>query len=359
MRNSSINWKDNAKKINSELNNIVEFNDCILKNAEILKNKYYFLKSIINIGKSFEEGNKRNSKDIKWLLRIIGQDIENSEEAIQRLINIKNIQLYRKDKYLHLNSRELEDLGLKYISQIRFNQLKEIDISENNITNIEPFNIMSLPFLEFLNLSHNIIQIIESVSKLKSKNLKYIFLQNNKIEDIETFLESDFPAIKILRAEDNNLNEENEEDKEKKRNRIKILEKINSKYPKKFIYRPIKEQIEKFKERYELEFEFSYDIERIELNDRFGGDEMIKYLFLIITYKPKNKIKKLILRNNNIKDPSILNRINFSRLEVLDLSVNEITNLNFLLDMKAENLKYLYLDNNQFKDIYPLLHTNF
>ena len=55
---------------------------------------------------------------------------------------------------------KLDDQDFKYISQIRFNQLKEIEISENNITNIEPFNKMSLPFLEFLNLSHNKIQII-------------------------------------------------------------------------------------------------------------------------------------------------------------------------------------------------------
>jgi len=56
---------------------------------------------------------------------------------------------------------------------------------------------MSLPFLEFLNLSHNEIQIIEPVAKLKSKNLEYIFLQRNKIKDLENFLGSDFPALKI------------------------------------------------------------------------------------------------------------------------------------------------------------------
>ena len=46
-------------------------------------------------------------------------------------------------------------------------------------------------------------------------------------------------------------------------------------------------------------------------------------------------------------------------MEFLDLAVNEITNLNFLPDMKAEKLKNLYLDNNHLKDIYPLLNTNF
>ena len=197
LRSSSKNYQDSVEEINSELNNIVEFNDCILKNAEILKNKYNFVKSIINIGKSLEEGNKRNSKYFKFLFRRLGQDIQNSEKPIDALRDTKSILLHRNDKYIYLNSRELEDLGLKYISQIRFNQLKEIDISENNITNIEPFNIMSLPFLEFLNLSHNKIQIIEPVAKLKSKNLKYIFLQYNIIEDIKTFLESDFPSLKF------------------------------------------------------------------------------------------------------------------------------------------------------------------
>ena len=109
-RKSLIDYQNKVKKINSELNNIVEFNDCILKNAEIFKNKYYFLKSIINIGKSLEEGNKRNSKDIKCLLSTLSKDIKNSEEAIQTLIDKKGILLHQKNKYIHLNNRELNDL---------------------------------------------------------------------------------------------------------------------------------------------------------------------------------------------------------------------------------------------------------
>ena len=357
LRNSSIDYQNKVKKINSELTNLIEFNDCFLKNAEIFKDKYYFLKSIINLGKSLEEGNKRNSKDIKCLLNGFGKDIENSQEAIQALRKIKDIRLSRKDKYIHISNMELNDQDFKYISQIKFNQLKEIDISENKIKDIEPFKNMSLPFLEFLNLSHNKINKIEPITKLKSKNLQYIFLQNNKIEDIETFLESDFPALKMLRVEDNNLNEENGEDEDKKRNKEKIFEKIKSKFQEKFIFKPMKEQIEEFKERYNLEI--SEDTEKIDLCDLGGKDEMLKCLFRIITYKNKNKIKVLILRNNKIKDPSILNRINFNSLETLDLAVNEITNLNFLTDMKAKHLKSLYLDNNQFNEIYPLLNTNF
>jgi len=111
-----------------------------------------------------------------------------------------------------------------------------------------------------------------------------------------------------------------------------------------------------------IESEFEGDIENIVdivLPDLDMGDEMLKYLFLILTYKSKNKVQKLVLRNNKLKDPSILSRINFNKLKVFDLAVNEITNIKFLSDMKAENLEYLFLDNNHLSSIYPLFNTNF
>jgi len=341
--------KNEIMKINKELNNLVDLNETILKYSENLKYKECYLNSIINMGKSIKEGNERNSKDTRCLLNGLSKDIDNSLKSIDSLIDHKQILLKRNEKYLYLNNKELDDLDFKYISQIRFNQLKEIDISENNITNVEPFKKMSLPFLEFLNLSYNKINKIEPVTKLKSYKLQYIFLQRNNIEDIETFLESYFPSLKILRVEDNNINEEKEKIKES-------LNKIYNLYCDRFIYKPIEEQIKEFKDKYEIEI--SGDSEDIDLCDRKGGNKMLKNLFLIITYKPKNKIKKLNLRNNDIKDPSILNLINFNKLEVLDLAVNYIDNLEFLSNMKSKNLKYLYLDNNNYNDISPILNAN-
>ena len=359
-----INPKDEQYKkysniietINEELKAIIEFNKLVLNTGERFKNNYFHLKSIINLGRSLREENKRDSKDIKCLLSDLNKNIENSSKAIDILIDKKSLQLSRCDKYINLNKRELDDQDFKYISQINFNQLKEIDISENDISNIELFNKMSLPFLEFLNLSHNKIEIIEPITKLKSKNLQYIFLQNNKIKDIYIFLESDFRNLQILRIEENNIYEENEEKRIKRERTLKLIKK---KYLESFIYKSINEQIKDFKKNYNLDKEISGDDKIIELKDIYCGDKILKDLFLIITYKAKNNINKLILRNNKIKDPSILNRINFNKLEILDLTANEITNLKFLSDMKAKYLKYLYLDNNNFNDIYPLFNSNF
>jgi Leucine-rich repeat (LRR) protein len=342
---------------NKELKKIVEFNQLIKTTGEKYQNNYFHLKSVINLGKSLNEGNKRNSKDIKCLLNGLSNYIENSLEAISNFEKSTNIQLNRDIISLNLNQKSLKDKDFEYLSQIRFNQLIEIDISENEIKSIEPFKAMSLPFLEFLNLSHNHIEKIKPIANIKSKKLQYIFLQNNEIEDIKIFLEDDFPKnpkdLKILRIEDNNINAVNDEERKKT---LKLIEK---KYKKRFIYESINKQKEDFKKNYNLDKEISGEDEIIDIHDLNCGDEILKDLFLIITYKSKNNINKLVLRNNNIKDPSILNRINFNKLLTLDLAVNEITNLNFLLGMKAKNLKYLYLDNNYFNDIYPLLIAKF
>jgi len=407
-KNNEPLLKDNTiKEVNEELEKLIKFNELILNNEELLKKNGYFLNSIKNIGKSLEEGNKRDSKDIKFLLNGLSKDIENSNKAIDDLFKSKNIQLNRQNKYIPLNNRQLDNKDFIYISQIRFNQIKEIDISENKITKIEPFKKMSLPFLEFLNLSHNEIEAIEPVAKLKSKNLQYIFLQKNKIKDIDTILESYFPYLKILRAEDYNYSEEGiQENEEEKKKREDILKEIDKKYSGKFIYMSLKEQIEKFKKKYKLEIcELSKNnsisiqmpgakkeeglilrssedenmtesklpesikdlvtkilekIVKIDLHDlQNGDDQMLKDLFLIITYKPNNNIKELILRNTNIRNPSMLNKVNFKNLKKLDLAVNKIKDIKFLADIKAKYLEELYLDNNNINDFFPIFNSEF
>jgi hypothetical protein len=341
------------EETNKELKRIVEFNKLVLNTGEKFQNNYFHLKSIINLGESLQKGNKRNSKDTKCLLHGLKNDLENSKKIITALTQknegIKKLNI--KEKHINLSKKGLKCDDFKNISHIIFNQLIEMDISENNIINIEPFKTMSLPFLEFLNLGHNQIKNIEPITQLKSKNLQYIFLQNNKIEDLNSILNSEFSSLKILRMENNNLNVENEQIK-------KNLEHINKNYNGKFFYKSIEEEINDFKKKYKLK-EFSGDDKKIDLSDKKGGDEMLKNLFLIITYKTNNKINELKLRNNNIKDPSILSRIHFDKLALLDLSINAISNINFLSNMQAKHLKCLYLDYNNLNGIYPILSADF
>ena len=74
-------------------------------------------------------------------------------------------------------------------------------------------------------------------------------------------------------------------------------------------------------------------------------------LFSLIKFE--NKIKYLILDNNNIKDASLLSKMPLFCLRRLDLSVNKINNISFLkkLSKTCKKLADLFLDTNEIYDI--------
>ena len=224
-----------------------------------------------------------------------------------------------------------------------FKQLKEIDVSCNEIKNIDCLYEMALPHLEYLDMSNNEIENIEPIACLESKKLKEICLQDNKIKDIGPFEDSDFPEIQILRVEGNeDLNYANYSN---------ILEK----YKGKIVYKKL--TLELFKKKYHLDdniinLEDINAIDFLNLSNVKKGDNMIKDLYCII--QKNNKIKKFKLNNNDIKDPSLLTRIPLPELKSLDLSVNKINNLKFLTKMEANKLIALYLNDNIINGISPL-----
>ena len=124
------------------------------------------------------------------------------------MLKEKDLKIERQEENLILNKKNLYDINIMYLSQIKFNKLKEIDLSNNGIINIELLCNMNLPFLEFLNLSYNRIRNIEPLSEIISKNLKYLFIQNNEIVDIQVFCYYIF-IFDILRLENNNIGERN------------------------------------------------------------------------------------------------------------------------------------------------------
>lgn len=342
-----IYYKKVIEEKNKFLSNLIKFNRIILNAGETLNENYFHLKNVIELGKLIDEENKRDSNNNESFFLDLNESIKIWKEIEEKLKN-KEIFLKRDELFLHLEGRNLENEDLQLISKIRFNQLKDINLSKNNIKDIEFLNRMQLPFLEYINLSENEIENIEPIANLNSRKLKEIFLQVNKIKNIDAFLEPKFGDINILRLEDNQINIK-EDDPNNKNFKI-ILKKFKNKIK----YKTIKEEIKEFNEKYSAKIESEKD-KKIFLEDRLGGEEMLRDLYIIITYHTKNEIQVLNLMNNAIKDPSILKRVNFSCLTTFDLAVNEITNLIFLEQMKLKNLKKLYLNDNKISDISPLL----
>ena len=350
------NAKETIKKKNEQLENIIKFNRLVKNTCQKYQNNYFHLKSLKNINQALKKEILRDSNDLRFLIAAFNTEIEFSDKAIEIFDKITKIKIEGKEESLFFSKKKLNDKNIMTLSMIKFNQLKEIDLSENEITNIEPISNMNLPFLEFLNLSFNKINNIKPLGELNSRKLKYLFIQNNQIKNLEdiTFLcNCDFPNLKILRLE-NNIKEEEENslkgiiDENLKKKRIIVT---NSK-------------IDEIKKRYNIEY--NEKSEKLELEgveekeenkevDKKKEDEegelLLKNLFIVISQKNENRIETLKLTKCKIKNPSILNRIHFEFLEKLDLSLNNITNLNFLKGMRAKYLKNLFLNDNEISDL--------
>ena len=332
-------YRDIIISKNKTLSDIIRFNQLILNTYEKFQNNYFHIQSIINVGKFIEEENKRDAKELECMISGLEKAHKAQEEAIESLQQKFLIDLNGDEIKLSLRNRNLGDEGFKLISKIQFKRLKEIDVSKNNIQNIEPLNNMNLPHLEYINMSENAIQDVKPLAELNSKKLKEICLQENNINDFKAFLNSQFPELERLRIEGNTFNKD-----------LQDFKKLLGKYGKKVIY--IARTIDEFNAKYKCNID-EKNLDTINLSGLRAGDDILQELYLII--KPDNIIRILNLHNNKLKDVSILSRIPLRKLQWLDLSLNEINNVNFLVEMKCRKLKYIYLNDNHLKDITPLI----
>ena len=298
------------------------------------------LKSLKNICNSFEKEKLRDPNDLKFLSTALNNEIDISNKAIDKFYDQKKIKIEREAENLTLSNKKINDENIKCISIIIFIQLKDIDLSYNEITNIRPLCRAKLPSLEKLNLSFNKINNIKPLSEMNSKNLKYLFIQNNQIEDVQVFTEfsSNFNSLEILRLDNNKINENSDSFKKlllfnKKNNQIIVT---NNK-------------IDEIKKLYNIEY--NENLEELKVDGTEKGDSILKNILIIISSENNNRIKKLKLKGNKIEDPSIINKIQFNFLEELDLSVNNIKNLDFLKELKAKNLTDLLLNHNKINDL--------
>ena len=242
---------------------IIVFNQIVLNTFENNKYNYFHAKSIINIANSILKEKERKIEEIEYVMKDLKKrreehneqfvsfskysfDIINNElrlkpsdekeqkeqeelkkqedqkrqefqekEELERINKIKNVEricLFPDDKSEPLNSdKVLGDDGFISLSKILFTQLKEIDLAENKIKEVNCLENMILPYLEYLDMSYNIIEDIKPIADLKCEKLKEICLQNNKIKTIKHFENSYFPDLDLLRVENNKFEKHAEE----------------------------------------------------------------------------------------------------------------------------------------------------
>ena len=338
----SAKYKALIVEKNRILSDIIRFNQLILNSYDKFPDNFFHLQSVINIGKSLEEENKRNGKEMENMIYHLEKSHKAQQEALAKLNEDFQIDFEGKELKLSLRGRKLGDIGFHLLSKIQFTDLKDIDVSNNSISNISDLNNMVLPHLEFINLSENKITDVEPIAKLDSKNLKEIFLQDNRIKDFSPFLRSNFPSLERLRIENNNFNKDLQEFKD-------LIGGLKEKIKGEIIYEA--KTLEEFKRKYKVEI--APDMKKICLSDLRAEDTLLRELYYIL--KPDIKILEISLRNNDIRNASLISRIPYKYIKRIDLSLNNISNLEFILEMKSKNLREIYLNDNLLNDISCLI----
>ena len=365
------------EKIKS-LSNIILVYLHIYKVQEQYPKNFYHIQNLINSRnsiikeRSYSNINSADPKITSNLDDIIDENITGEEakkeefDALDKLE--KDYKIYLKahysDKNLAIKLKGsadytlLEDKGFRLISQIRFRNLIELNLANNEIINITPLNDMLLPHLEIINFSDNKIEEISPIANLLSKSLSEIYIQNNKIKSLGPFLNSNFRFLEIFRVDGNPDAIKDisfEAICQSNKYRATIFYEIKS--WNNFIKKYESNNLRQYMKGEELTKEEYPNVDKLELGSNRKA-EILRDLFPLINYP--NNIKNLILDDNKLHDVSYLTRMPLYKLEMLDLSLNLITNIKFMKKIfeRCKKLKTLYLNDNKINDISPLTKNN-
>jgi Leucine-rich repeat (LRR) protein len=287
--------------------------------------------------------NSRNSEELNFIFEQLKLKIKNREEAIKAFNEKFKMCFSGKEEKLSLQKIGLEDEDLKTLSQVGFSNLKEIDISENNINDISCLKDINMSNVELLKMNDNKIRNINVFTQINAPKLEVLELQNNKIQSASPLLKSEFPSLQLLRIEDNNELEKS----------IDEFNQLLKKYTKKLIYKTY--TFEDFNKKYECQLDKKS--KEIKLADSKQGNEILKDLYILSS--KYEKTERLILSNNNIDDIGLLSKMQFINLKTLDLSLNQIKSIEPLSKMRLDNLKALFFKGNAISDFTPLISSNF
>ena len=289
-KNNSITGIENLKKtISNNESTIISYNNFI-KNTYI--NQNYNI-NIINNNRYINDDDKKYliEFDKKFNLKITD-------------INITS---------LNLRSKNIGNEGLNYLCEkMNFKELKELNLSDNYITDIEALKKAKFEKLEILDLFDNKIKNIDALKNVNFKELKKLYLHYNKITDIKVFKEVQFEKLELLQLAGNEISD------------INILKTAN------------------FKELKEI---------------NLCGNEISD--INVLENVQFEKLEKLNLSYNKISNIDILESANFKDLKELNLSENNITNIEVFEKVQFENLETLKLNKNKASNIEVLENIEF
>ena len=264
--------------------------------------------------------------------------------------NISKIDFLEKNKFpnlehLILTKNKIENI--EPLEKTNLDELKELDLGKNKIKDIAVLKNVKFDKLEKLKLDKNEISSIDVLKEANFNELKELEIGKNKIKDISVFKKVKFDKLEILKLEENGI-ESIEALKEANFNELKELDLFKNQIKD---IEPLGAQSVKFDKLEKLNLgkngiesidkleKAKFNKNLIELN-LIGN--IIKNIKGLINFE---KLENLNLKENKISDISPLKDAKFiDSLKEINLKINNINNIDILKDLKFDNKKKPYIE---------------
>ena len=209
-REDLVKAKNEIQKQLDNMNNIIFLYDNIINTFQEHKNNYYHIENLNELLEIIKLRDKdKEIEDYKRQIEdlLSRDDLQNN--YLSKLNSKYNTELTEQDietgEEICLNCKNIDDEGLKLLSQINFKSIKVLHLSDNNITNIEPLATAPFRQLKELYLFGNNITNIDILQSFPFKTLEKLSLGGNNIEDISVFSKVPFRKLKVLELWENNI----------------------------------------------------------------------------------------------------------------------------------------------------------
>ena len=189
---------------------------------------------VIGIHTGSEENYNKGTFLGKWFRNYIDAIVnDTNEKHIMQFNNEFKTDINRYDSHLDFNGKNFGNKGLKFLSLIKFKELLNLNLydnqisdlsnlidfskennleklitlklSVNTISDISPLTKIDFKNLKNLYLHDNLITDITSLEHMKCKNLEELGLNHNRIKYIEVFENVKFPELKVLELRGNQI----------------------------------------------------------------------------------------------------------------------------------------------------------
>ena len=361
----SLNNEDKSVEVNNfSINKNVEEFPVVMRNKlkkmEILLNKEDLEEDNNDINNPTQENKTTNTPKpllSELLLNNLMKKIQNKN--IYRLIlygcNLNEIEAINQPNFENLTDLDLSNNlieNLEIFTKPTFKNLLSLNLNHNKISVLDPLKKASFKFLTNLSLTNNQITNIETLAKVPFKNLDKLNLESNLITDLEIFKNVPFKNLSYLNVSDNQITDEKSFLNKINLPNLLILDLSHNNISD--ISGLISNQYQKLKmlnlgKNNINNIEMLSNAIFIDLSILLLYDNQISDIN-VFSMAPLSALSYLNLSYNEISDINVFNNVPFSNLEKLDLSGNIISNIDPLLKMPIVNLRELYIKNNKIED---------